>query len=136
MITRSGYSKSENRPPEGIVITWGKEMIQEKGGLLSFMRFFQDCMSAEESTWLQKCRNRPTKDQYLLYVYIIIHNRVHYRGYYGGYRTEPVKCYLNSWSSWELITWPRIVIAGPIERAPVKIIRPGFQGFRYCEKLF
>jgi len=136
MITRKGYSKDRMIIPEGIVITWGKDMIQEKGGLLTFIRFFRDCMSAEDSIWMQKCRNRPRKDKFLQYVYIIVHNRVHYRGLYGGYRAEPVECYLNSWSSRQLITWPHIIICGPIETAPMKIIRPGFQGFRYSEKLF
>lgn len=122
--------------PEGIAVTWGRDMIAEKGGLLAFMRFFESCMQDEGSIWYQKCRNRPGKDKFLQYVYIIVHNRVHYRGFYGGHRTEPVECYLNSWSSRQLITWPRIIIAGPIVKAPEKIIRPGVQGFRYTEKLF
>lgn len=136
MITINGYSKDPSIIPEGIAVTWGRDMIQEKGGLLTFMRFFSDCMEEDGALWYQKCKNRPTQDKYLQYVYIIVSNRVYYRGYYGGYHTGPLECYLNSWSSRQVVTWPRIVIAGPIVKAPHKIYRKGFQGFRYTETLF
>lgn len=138
MITADGYSKDPGLLPEGIVITWGKDMIEEKGGPLAFIRYFNKVMSEEGCLWLQKCRNRPQYDD-LTYVYIIILNRLAYRGFYGGYETGEVQ--INdvgggSWSSRLTVSWPRIILGGPIERCPFKRTLRGFQGFRYCTKLF
>ena len=137
MITLNGYSKDPSILPEGIAITWSVDLIKEKGGLLSFIRHFEKCMSSESDTWLQKCKNAPKFD--IIYVYIIIHNQVRYRCYYGGHHTGETTVYNGdgySWSSSSVISWPRIVLAGPFEKAPHKIYFSGFQGFRYTTKLF
>lgn len=135
MITRDGYSKDPTIRPEGIVVTWGQQMIAEKGGLFSFIKFFERCMKNEETVWLQKCKNKPRFDD-LLYVYISVCNRIYYRCIYGGYETGEKYCRMNSWSSLQKISWNRILLGSPIVKAPIKIIVPGFQGFRYCTKLF
>lgn len=138
MITIDGYSKDPNIIPEGIVVTWGKDMIDLKGGLKIFLSYFNEVMKDEHTTWLQKCKNAPKHD--ILYVYIIVANRLYARGYYGGYQKG--KAAINvpgaarSFSRREVIDWPRIVLAGPIEKCPVKRQLKGFQGFRYCTKLF
>lgn len=137
MITVDGYSKDPNIQPEGIAVTWGKDLIEAKGGLLSFIRYFELVMSKEDGIWLQKCKNRPTQE--IIYVYIIVCNQVRYRLYYGGHEggaAEITNGNGHSWSSRKIITWPRIVCGGPFEKAPYKIIRKGFQGFRYTTKLF
>lgn len=137
MITPEGYSQDPSILPEGIVVTWGKDLIQEKGGLLSFIRYFEQTMADEEGVWLQKCRNKPTCD--IVYVYIIVCNQVRYRLHYGGYATGKVRVHNGdglSWSSSTEVMWPRLILAGPFVKAPRKIIRKGFQGFRYCTKLF
>lgn len=137
MITATGYSKDPNIVPEGIAVTWGKDSIEEKGGLLSFIRYFEVTMKGEESLWLQKCKNKPTQD--IIYVYIIVCNQVRYRLYYGGHESGPTNISIGdgySWSSRQVISWPRIILAGPFEKAPFKIHRKGFQGFRYTTKLF
>lgn len=139
MITLNGYSKDKGLIPDGIVITWGKDLIAEKGGLLSFIRFFEQNMQNDDSIWLQKCKNKPKIQEDLRYVYIVVCNQVKYRCYYGGYETGEREIYNGdgiSWSSRSIITWPRIICAGPIEKAPHKIRLKGFQGFRYCTKLF
>jgi hypothetical protein len=138
MITAEGYSNDITIIPEGIAVTWGKDLIKEKGGLLSFIRYFEKLMSDEDGLWLQKCKNKPKHDD-LIYVYIIVCNQVRYRCYYGGYETGPRNIWFrdgNSWSSKQLIHWPRIVLAGPFVKAPKKIRFSGFQGFRYTTKLF
>ena len=151
MITIDGYSKDTSIMPEGIVITWGKDLIEEKGGLLTFIRHFEQSMATEDGLWYQKCKNKP-KDDSLPYVYIIVCGQVRYRCYYGGYSKEPKTCYAPakkySWAAdyqsghWEAeikpfyIRWPHIILAGPFEKAPCKIYRKGFQGFRYSTKLF
>lgn len=139
MITPNGYSKDPNIIPEGIVVTWGKDLIEEKGGLISFIRYFEQSLSHPEGIWMHKCKNRPTMDNRLLYVYIIVCNRLQYRCYYGGYEKGETIGYNgdgHSWSSSSIITWPRILLAGPFEKAPFKRKISGFRGFRYCTKLF
>lgn len=138
MITKDGYSKNKSLRPEGIVITWGKELIEEKGGLLNFTRYFEKIMSIDDNLWLQKCRFKPKFDD-ILYVYIIVHNRVKYRCLYIGHETGPAQISNGDGISWAYtsnVSWPRLILAGPFVKAPEKIVRRGFQGFRYCEKLF
>lgn len=128
-----------NQPPVGIVVTWGKDLIREKGGLLAFIRYFEKTMVGEDSMWLQKCRNRPIHD--IDHVYIIVCNQVRYRLYFGGHEPGGIRDIWNgdgsSWCSHSTITWPRLILAGPFVKAPHKITMKGFQGFRYVyEPLF
>ena len=138
MITPTGYSKDPLLMTEGIVITWSKEMIALKGGLKKFLKYFNEVMQDEETVWLQKCNNAPKQD--ILYVYIIVANRLYARGYFGGYQRGETEINVpgagKSFSKRESIDWPRIIIAGPIEKCPFKRELKGFQGFRYCTKLF
>ena len=137
MITTSGYSKDPSIVPEGIVITFGLDLIAEKGGLRSFTRHFLLTMENENSIWLQKCKNSPKYD--ILYIYIIVAGRLRYRCFYGGYETGLTNIHnsdARSWSRSTVIAWPRIILAGPLERCPFKRTLKGFQGFRYCTKLF
>lgn len=137
MITTEGYSKDIGIMPDGIAVTWGKDLIEEKGGLLSFIRYFEKIMNDDSNVWLQKCRNKPTMD--IVYVYIIVCNQVRYRLFYAGHESGQAEISNGdgrSWSSSSIVTWPRIICAGPFTKAPYKIIRKGFQGFRYTTKLF
>lgn len=87
MITPNGYTKDPQVLPEGIVITWSKDMIMLKGGMLKFIRYFEIVMKDESNVWLQKSRNRPNErfEPFIQYVYIIISGRIQYRLFYGGY---------------------------------------------------
>jgi hypothetical protein len=124
--------KNVQQLPIAIVVTWGKDMIKEKGGLLAFVRYFELYMKEEGSIWMQKSKGRPTQD--ILHVYVIVCNQVRYRLFYGGYETGEAEAFNGdgrSWSSRAVIRWPRILMAGPYEKAPRKIFMRGFQGFRY-----
>ena len=110
-----------DQPPIGIIVTWGKDMIQANGGLLNFIRHFQECC-AENS------ENRPQYD--IDIVYIILCNRVAYKVYFGGYETGPATVYRHDGEA-RVISRPRMILAGPFEKAPQKIPMRGFQGFRY-----
>lgn len=134
MITADGYSKDPNIRPEAIVVTFGKEMIEEKGGLLRFVRWFEEIMYDEDGLWLHKCRLKP-KFEDLSYVYVSILNRVHYRCFYGGCGTIATG-HMTPDGPLVDVPWPHVILAGPLEKAPYKIIRPGFRGFRYATKLF
>lgn len=136
MITAEGYSKDPTLMPVGIAVTFGKKMIEDKGGLLKFLKWFESCLRFEDSYWMQRCKNKPKYDD-LLYVYVIICNRVHYRCIYGGYEKGETQGFLQgSDDKISTIAWPRIILAAPLVKAPVKIYRGGFQGFRYTTELF
>lgn len=138
MITADGYSNDTSIRPEGIVVTFGKDMMDSKGGLLSFIRYFEKNMSTEDGLWLQKCKNKPQYDD-LLNVYVIVANRLKYKCFYGGYQTGTTNIFNgngHSFSYSTVIGWPRILLAGPFEKCPFKRELRGFQGFRYCTKLF
>lgn len=137
MITAQGYSKDPNIQPIGIAVTFGRDMIAEKGTLREFLYWFEDCVRTENGLWIHKCKNRPTQD--IIYVYVIIYNRVMYRCFYGGYHKEKRDAYTITRDGGHKVfqvDWPFIYLAGPFVKAPKKIVRPGFQGFRYTTELF
>lgn len=132
MITKDGYSKSDEFP-DGIVITFGKEMMQEQGGVKNFLKNFEKIMATEGTYWQHKCRNKPRFD--ISTVYIIVLNRVWCRVFYGGYETGEST---GTTADGRDITtsWPRLILAGPLEKAPYKIHLPGFRSFRYATNLW
>lgn len=133
MITADGYSKDPNIIPEGIAITWSKEMIVEGyGNLLTFIRHFKECISDEDGIWLQKCKNKPKID--VAYVYIIFSGRIRYRVQYVGYEAGPTTVYDDNGP--KDIQWSRLLLVGPMVEAPRRIPLKGFQGPRYTTKLF
>jgi hypothetical protein len=119
--------------PDGIIITFGRDMINEQGGLLTFVRGFQRTMSDEDSYWMHKCRNRPQQE--FDHIYIVICNRVRWRCFFGGYETHATTGVTMDGKLLDT-PWPRIILAGPLIEAPEKIRMQGFQGFRYTQKLF
>lgn len=137
MITANGYSKDPNIVPEGIVITFGKEMMKEQGGPKNFLSCFIECMNEHETEryWMHKCSNLPAFEVDI--VYIIVLNRLWAKVYCGGYKRNPQNVFGYSADGVEkVIDWNHIVLSGPIERCPIKRELKGFQGARYCTKLF
>lgn len=122
--------------PEGIVVTFGKEMMDDHGGPVSFLRFFEQNMLRENVQWLHKCKNRPQLEKYINHVYISVAGRLYARCFYGGYETGLTRILTANNDQMKAIEWPRIILAGPIEKPGRKISLRGFQGFRYCTKLF
>lgn len=123
-------SKHIERIPIAIAVTMGLEVIQANGGLLRFIRHFEDATRGEEgSYWYHKCKNRPTFFN-IPHVYVIVCNQVRYRVLYGGNESGPTSVFMR-WGEERKIDWPRLILAGPFEKAPRKIEMRGFQGFRY-----
>lgn len=135
MITATGYSKDLSIMPEGIAVTFGKDMIAEQGGLLNFLRGFNKVMAAHDrgDYWMHKLKNKPTIE--VDHVYVIVANRLYCRCYSGGYCKEPMTGYTMDGREEEM-NWGRMNLSGPIERCPFKRTLKGFQGFRYTTKLF
>lgn len=135
MITEKGYTKDPSVLPEGIVITFGKEMMLEQGGAKNFLSSFLEQMSFEGAYWMHKCSNLPTQD--IDHIYIIVLNRLWGRVYNGGFRRNPEG--VVGWTADDKpmdVNWNFITLAGPFERCPYKRKLKGFQGFRYSTKLF
>lgn len=122
MITAQGFSKGPMLQPEGIVVTLGKVLIDNRGGLRKFVREFMMVMQDDNYIWCHWTRLKPKVE--CDHVYLVMAGRLWGRCYFGGYRE----------SSGDYPAY--IVLAGPFERAPVKRELKGFRGFRYCTKLF
>lgn len=138
MITRTGYSKNPNILPEGVVVTFGQQMIKEQGGLKCFLKAFQNTMAQHEQGcyWMHTCSNFPKYETD--HIYIIVANRLYGRAYCGGYhrnQNADVIAY-GATGKQKLMEKPFVILSGPFEKCPYKRILRGFQGFRYCEKLF
>jgi hypothetical protein len=132
MITKDGYSKDPSIQPEGIAITFGKEMMEGNGGQRAMMKYFLSIMQDEDSYWMHKMTLWPKIE--VPDVYIITLNRLWGRAKFGWF--EKGSTFKYSPGDPGTVEWPRLVIVGPFERCPLKRELKGFQGFRYTTKLF
>lgn len=71
----------------------------------------------------------------IIYVYVIVLNRLYCRCCYGGYEKKTT---IGGTATGEekIIDWPRLILAGPIVKPKFKRTLKGFQGFRYTTQLF
>ena len=138
MITKTGYSKDPSIQPVGIAITFGQQMINEQGGLRTFLKAFQHTMDLYEegNYWMHTCSNFPKIETD--HIYIIVANRLYGRVYCGGYHKNAdanVIAY-GATGLQKLMEKPFVILSGPFEKCPFKRELRGFQGFRYTEQLF
>jgi hypothetical protein len=126
MITQQGYSKDPTIIPEGIAVTFGKELIEKFDGVKRLLREFDWCMRQDDAVWNHKSRHKPAFEKEILHVYIILLNRLYGRCLYAGFET----------TEHPVFNWPRIILAGPFEQPCFKRELRGFRGFRYTTKLF
>ncbi len=138
MITDTGYSKDQSIMPEGIVVTFGQQMINEQGGLKTFLETFQATMSDYDNGgyWMHTMSNFPKLEAD--HIYIIVANRLYGRVFCGGYNRnhEANVVAYGATGLQKLMDKPFVILSGPFERCPFKRTLRGFQGFRYCTKLF
>lgn len=133
MITVSGFSKDPSLIPEGIAITFGKEMAETNGGQKAVMKYFLEVMEQEENYWMHKMKLWPKIE--VADIYIITLNRLWGKAKFGWFEKNATYAYKADGSD-NLIEWPRLVIVGPFIKCPFKRELKGFQGFRYTQKLF
>ena len=115
--------------PIGILITMGKEVLDANGGGAAWQRHFESCVKSDSSGfWLHKSRNAPKQD--IAMVWVIAENFIQYKVFYGGYQRGPTSVWMLDGEE-RKIDWPRMILAGPFEKAPHDIPMQGFQGFRY-----
>ena len=138
MITQHGYSKDTSIMPEGIAVTFGQQMINEQGGLKTFLKAFQETMSQYEqgTYWMHTSSNFPKNEPDR--IYIIIANRLYGRVFCGGYHKNADANVIGYGATGKqrLMDKPFVILSGPFEKCPVKRTLRGFQGFRYTTKLF
>lgn len=132
MITANGYSKDKSILPEGVVITFGKEMMENNGGAKQLISYFLEVMEDPNNYWMHKMTNWPKIE--VSDVYIITMNRLWGKVKLGWFENNATFGY--SPTDKKEIPWPRMVLIGPFMRCPFKRKLKGFQGFRYCTKLF
>ncbi len=138
MITSNGYSKDPNIIPEGIVITLPKIYFEETGvGTGFFVKSFEQYMDDEEAVWNFKLKNLPKLD--VAFVYIIFDKEIQYRANLVMYERNVSKVfqdppYFGKVREFKNKNW--VLLTGPIVKPPYEIPLKGFQGFRYCTKLF
>lgn len=138
MITEKGYSKDQSIMPEGIVVTFAKQMISEQGGLRTFLKAFQETMAGHEAGnyWMHTISNFPKTD--IDHIYIVVANRLYGRVYCGGFRRNQDADVIGVGATGrqKLMDKPFVILSGPFEKCPYKRVLKGFQGFRYCTRLF
>lgn len=107
--------------------------LKEKGyrNWLKNIRYWLDDARDEDALYYWRVGNQPTQKT-LMYVYILIAGRIRYRGTY----VETIGPQTMNFGGRELFGKAWVCMTGPLVRAPFRIERKGFQGFRYTKKLF
>jgi hypothetical protein len=138
--------KELREPPEGVIITIGPKMYNDNahGGFRNWRSNFIAAMEKSETdpSWVYYFRqgNKPTQDKFLQYVYLSIGGKIRFRCMFAGSRGAALMEFENHNAPMFGKAW--ILVAGPISTPdrPVYTIdlvgKKGFQGFRYCSKLF
>lgn len=132
MITATGYSKDPSIVPEGLVITIGQETAKNNGGYKNVLKHFLLTLENDDGYWMHKMLLFPKIE--VADVYIITMNRLWGRAKFGWLEKSATFKYTPDDPG--TVSWPRLVIVGPFEKCPFKRELKGFQGFRYCTKLF
>lgn len=119
-------------PREAIIITLPKQFFEEQNHA-AYLQELQDLDG--DHVWYRICKNLPTQD--VLYVYTIIDNKVHHRTNFVGLERNKDYRFARPDGQWrEFKNANAILMGGPAVMAPFEIAYKGFQGFRYCNKLF
>lgn len=117
---------------EGIAITISAGMLKEKG-YRNWLRNFHGCMCNEGCVYYMRLGAKPRHDNKLLYVYLVIGNKVRYRAYYAGAQ-DASEVTFDDGKTMYARAWIRM--AGPVEKPAVPMEMKGFRGFRYTQRLF
>lgn len=132
MITKNGYSKDPSLVPEGVVVTWGDDMVQRVGGRDDLLTRFKAVMAQEDGLFAQKVICAPKFK--IAHVYIIVDNMLYCRVNFVEYQEGPT--IMPNPGTWEEISWKRLVLTGPITLCPFERELKGFRNFRYATRLF
>lgn len=128
---------SISEPPEAIILTMPVAFFQDRNmDQESFGKYFQECMSDPDMLWNYKKKQLPTQE--VAWVYLIWSGKVQFRLNFVQYERNVSKVFTDAWDG-KPRTFPKmnwIILSGPAVPAPYEIKMQGFQGHRYCKKLF
>jgi len=115
--------------PQAIIVTFPRVFFREVSRL-QFVRQFCG-MNRDDSYWICKMGNVPRIE--VPYCYIVIDNRIRYRANIAGFERggerefdDGRKATARAW----------MILTAPVIKAPGRIERLGFQGFRYSDLIF
>lgn len=137
MITAKGYSKDPSIIPEGIVLTLPVAFFNDRNMTTDqFKQLFERYMRREDAIWNFRLTNLPTHD--VAYVYLIFEKQIQYKAHLVQYERDKAKVFNDSPDgivrSFPPSNW--VLFTGPLVKPPNELPLKGFQGFRYCTKLF
>lgn len=137
MITPQGYSKDISLIPEGIVLTLPVEFFADrKWDYEGFIKMFERYMAKDDSIWNYRLTNLPTRD--IAWVYLVFDKKIQFRVNFVQYERNESKTF-NDGPDKKDRDFPNanwVILCGPAVRPPYEWPQKGFQGFRYCTKLF
>lgn len=137
MITEKGYSKDPSIQPEGIVLTLPQAFFQDRRMTTDrFKKMFERYMRREDAIWNFRLTNLPLQD--VAFVYLVFDGFLQYRTNLVQYERNVAKDFDDAPDGivrhFEPTNW--VLLSGPAIKAPYERPLKGFQGFRYCTKLF
>lgn len=137
MITPNGYSKDPSIQPDGIVLTLPVAFFKDRGMTYEeFHAMFSKYMQEEDAIWNFRLKNLPTQD--VAYVYLVFDGQLQYRAQLIQYERNVAKEFDDAPDgkvrSFPPCNW--VLFTGPVVKPPHEWPLKGFQGFRYCTKLF
>lgn len=124
-------------PPEGLLLTMPVAWFTDRRmSYAQFCPMFEACMADEDSYWNYLKTNLPVHD--VAFVYLVFDGFVQYRANFVGYERGVAKAFDDAPDGvvreFPPSNW--ILFSGPVVIAPHDIPMRGFQGHRYCKKLF
>lgn len=137
MITNKGYSKDPSIQPDGIVLTLPVAFFQDRRMNTDlFKKMFERYMRHEDAIWNFKLTNLPLQD--VAFVYLVFDGFLQYRANLVQYERNVAKKFKDAPDrrirSFPTTNW--VLFTGPVVKPPHEWPLKGFQGFRYCTKLF
>lgn len=137
MITQRGYSKDPSIMPDGIVLTLPTMFFEDRGMTCDqFKRYFERYMQLDDAIWNFKLTNLPLRD--IAYVYLVFDKQIQYECRFVMYERNVSKAFKDSHDQkvrmYANQNW--VLFTGPALKPPYPMPQKGFQGFRYCTKLF
>ncbi len=137
MITPREYSKDPSLMPDGIVLTLPEMFFEDRKMTIDqFKKKFERYMHQEDAIWNFRLTNLPKHD--IAYVYLVFDKQIQYRCQFVMYERNKAKTFSDA-SDGQMRYFPSsnwVLFTGPIIKPPYEWLQKGFQGFRYCTKLF
>ena len=121
---------SEQQQTVAIITTFPRKFFLEMSPR-QFVRAFFAMNDDDSIYWQCKFGAPPTRD--VVYCYIVAENRIRYRANIAGFEPGGLRVFGDGRSA-TARSW--MILTAPVIKAPYRIERRGFQGFRYSGIIF